>query len=203
MNIPHKNICTAVMMSSLHNDESIKRRLSLAGECSTHPIPSLGPAYLQSSGAWVETVPKCLLGTPTIHPTLGSLLYIPLLGPYYTSHCWVPTIHPTIGSLPYIRLLGPYHTQGQIQGFPKWGVETCDTKCRGGGGAVHLRPDKKSGGRGCWPLQARYEMRGGGGGGGGCCPCKARYEKRRGGGGGGCCPALQARYKERGRGGAV
>ena len=38
--------------------------------------------------------------------------------------------------------------QGRIQGFPKGGVESRDTKCGGGwggGGAVHLRPDTKSG----------------------------------------------------------
>ena len=64
------------------------------------------------------------------------------------------------------------------------------------GGAARFRPDTKSGGSGCCPLQARYEKRGGGGG---CCPFKARYEKQRGGGGG-CCPALQTRYKKRGRG---
>ena len=93
--------------------------------------------------------------------------------------------------------------QGRIQGFPKGGVETrkwpqyemrgggvlsaLDPTRKagggGGGGAARFRPDTKSRGRGCCPLQARYEKRGGGGG-GGCCPFKARYEKRRGGGGG-------------------
>ena len=65
--------------------------------------------------------------------------------------------------------------QGRIQGFPKGGVETRNTKCGGGVGG---------GGGGCCPLQAQYEKQGGGGG-GGCCPFKARYEKRGGGGGGG------------------
>ena len=33
----------------------------------------------------------------------------------------------------------------------------------GGGVAARFRPDTKSGGRGCCPLQARYEKQGGGG----------------------------------------
>ena len=72
--------------------------------------------------------------------------------------------------------------QGRIQGFPKGGVETRDTKCGGVGVLPASGPIRKAGG---------------------CCPFKARYEKRKGGGGGGgggCCPALQARYKKRGRG---
>ena len=48
--------------------------------------------------------------------------------------------------------------QGQIQGFPKGGVETRDTNARGGGGAV-LDPTRKAG-RGCCPFKARYEKRG-------------------------------------------
>ena len=56
----------------------------------------------------------------------------------------------------------------------------------GGGGAVHIRPDTKSGG-GCRPaLQTRYTKRGGGGGGGGGCLAEegeVPYMK-----GGGCNP---------------
>ena len=90
--------------------------------------------------------------------------------------------------------------QGRIQGFPKGGVETRDTKCGGGGGgAARFRPDTKSGGRGCCPLQARYEKRMGGGG-GGAVHLRPDTKSGWGGGGGGCCPALQARYKKRGRG---
>ena len=49
-----------------------------------------------------------------------------------------------------------YRAQGRIQGFPKGGVETRDTKCGGG-----------RGGGGCCPLKARYESKSVGGGGGG------------------------------------
>ena len=45
--------------------------------------------------------------------------------------------------------------QGRIQGFPKGGVETRDTKYGGGGGGV---------------LSALDPTRKAGGGGGGCCP---------------------------------
>ena len=54
--------------------------------------------------------------------------------------------------------------QGRIQDFPKGGVETRDTKCRGGGG--------------CCPLKAQYKNRGG------CCPALQARCKKRGGGGG-------------------
>ena len=57
----------------------------------------------------------------------------------------------------------------------------------GGGGAVRLRPDMKSGGGGGGgggAARFRPDTKSEGGG-GGCCPFKARYEKRRGGGGGG------------------
>ena len=63
--------------------------------------------------------------------------------------------------------------QGRIQGFPKGGVETCDTKCGGGGGGSVLSaldPTRKAGGGG--------------------------------GGGGGVLPFMQARYEKRGEGGA-
>ena len=53
-------------------------------------------------------------------------------------------------------------------GFTKRGVETRDTKCGGGGVAVHLRPDTKSGG---------------GGGGEGCAVHLRPNTKSRGGGG--------------------
>ena len=80
--------------------------------------------------------------------------------------------------------------QGQIQDFPKGGVETRDTKCVcvwGGGGAVCFRPDTKRGGGGVLPSSGLIQKAGGGGavcfrpdtksgggeGGGGCCPFKA------------------------------
>ena len=67
-----------------------------------------------------------------------------------------------------------------------------------GGGAVRFRPDTKSGGRGCCPLQAQYEKRRGGGG-GGWCPFKARYKKR----GEGVLSASGPIRKAEGRGGGV
>ena len=71
--------------------------------------------------------------------------------------------------------------QGRIQGFPKGGVETRDTKCGGEGGAARFRPDTKSGGGGLSALDPTRKA----GWGGGCCPFQARYKKRGGGGGGG------------------
>ena len=60
--------------------------------------------------------------------------------------------------------------RGGYRVFQKGGLRPAIRNAGGRGGAVHLRPDTKSGGGG------------GGGGGGRCCPFKARYEKREGGG---------------------
>ena len=60
--------------------------------------------------------------------------------------------------------------QGRIQGFPKGGVETRDTKCGGGGGVLSASgPIRKAGG----------------GGGGGVLSIKGPIRKAEGGGGGG------------------
>ena len=59
------------------------------------------------------------------------------------------------------------HQQGRIQDFPKGGVETHDTKCRGGGGAVHFRPNMKSGGGGGAVGRFRPDTQSGEGWGGG------------------------------------
>ena len=58
-------------------------------------------------------------------------------------------------------------TTWRIQDLPKGGLRPA-IRNAGGGVAVHLRPDTKSGG-------------GGGGGGGVCCPLTAQYEKQGGG----------------------
>ena len=71
--------------------------------------------------------------------------------------------------------------RGRYRIFQKGGVETRDTKC--GGGALHCRPDTKSGG-----------------GGGGVLSTEGPIRKR---GGGSCCPALQAGRKKRGGGEAI
>ena len=73
--------------------------------------------------------------------------------------------------------------QGRIQGFPKGGVGTRDTKCGGGGGgggAVRFRPDTKSGGvGGLLPASGPIQKAGGGG------AVRFRPDPKSGGGGGG------------------
>ena len=68
--------------------------------------------------------------------------------------------------------------QGQIQDFPKGGGLRPAIR-NAGGGAVHCRPDTKSGG-GCCPLKARYEN-----GGGGVAVRRFRPDAKSGEGGGG------------------
>ena len=77
--------------------------------------------------------------------------------------------------------------QGRIQGFPKGGVETRDTKCGGGGGGVlsALDPTRKAGG----------------GGGGGVLPTTGPIQKA--GGGGGVAVHLRPDTKSGGGGGVL